>query len=174
MTAHDLQPFMRIATYGRQPHSHDVRGPTSKADDLQDTQKRGARDIAIEEVISVGILVIPEEVCTKADGRNDDVSFDIDAVDPGFAPGTGTPKVGWLTSYQALQLASEVKGLDMTSFDVAEVSPPHDQGDITATLASNLAFGFFPLLALSKTRYARITLSLPASHACARCLHPCE
>ena len=78
------------------------------------------------------------------------VSLDIDAVDPAFAPGTGTPEIGGLNSYQILQLVRGMQGLNIIGFDLVEVSPPYDHGDITAILASNLVFEFISLLALSK------------------------
>jgi arginase family enzyme len=79
------------------------------------------------------------------------VSLDIDSVDPAFAPGTGTPEVGGLTSYQILQLVRGLQGLNLVGFDLVEVSPPYDHGDITSILAANLAFEFISLLAVSSS-----------------------
>jgi arginase family enzyme len=78
------------------------------------------------------------------------VSIDIDSADPAFAPGTGTPEVGGLTSYQLLQLVRGLRGLNLVGFDLVEVSPPYDHGDITAVLASNIVFEYLSLLALKK------------------------
>jgi agmatinase/guanidinopropionase len=78
------------------------------------------------------------------------VTLDIDSVDPAFAPGTGTPEVGGFTSYQMLQLLRGLKGLNLVGFDLVEVSPPFDHGDITAILAANLAFELLSLLALNR------------------------
>jgi hypothetical protein len=61
------------------------------------------------------------------------VSFDIDAVDPAFAPGTGTPEAGGLTSYEALALVRGLRGLDFVGFDLVEVAPEYDgPGQVTA------------------------------------------
>jgi len=78
------------------------------------------------------------------------VTLDIDAADPAFAPGTGTPEVGGFTSHQLLQLVRGLRGLDLVGFDLVEVSPPYDHGDITAILAANLVFEFLSLLAQKK------------------------
>jgi len=127
-----------------------IRGPTSNARDLQDARDLGARVITIDEVMPVGIPAVLKEVHDRVAGKQVYVSFDIDAVDPAFAPGTGTPEVGGLTSYQALQLVRGLKGLNLIGFDLVEVSPPYDHGDITAVLAANLAFEFLSLLAMKK------------------------
>ena len=76
------------------------------------------------------------------------VTVDIDSADPAFAPGTGTPEVGGLTSYQLLQLVRGLHGLNLVGFDLVEVSPSFDHGDITAILASNIVFEYLSLLAL--------------------------
>lgn len=76
------------------------------------------------------------------------VSVDIDSVDPAFAPGTGTPEVGGLTSYQPLQLVHGLQRLDLVVFDLVEVSPPFDHGYITSILASNVVFEYLSLLAI--------------------------
>ena len=79
------------------------------------------------------------------------VSFDIDAVDPAYAPGTGTPEVGGLTSFEALALVRGLSGLDFVGFDLVEVAPQYDSpGQITALLAANLLFEFLSLLALKR------------------------
>jgi agmatinase/guanidinopropionase len=127
-----------------------IRGPTSGQTDLQDTRDLGARVITIDEAMAIGIPAIVAEIRETTGDKKVYVSFDIDAVDPAFAPGTGTPEVGGLTSYQALQLVRGLKGLHLVGFDLVEVSPPYDHGDITAVLASNLAFEFLSLLALNK------------------------
>ncbi len=78
------------------------------------------------------------------------VSLDIDAVDPAYAPATGTPEVGGFTSYQMVQLVRGLRGLNLAGFDLVEVSPPYDAGDITAILAANLVFEFLSVLARGK------------------------
>jgi len=127
-----------------------IRGPTSGAGDLQDARDLGARVITIDEAMAIGVPAVLEEIHGKAAGKKVYLSFDIDAVDPAFAPGTGTPEVGGFTSYDALQLVRGLQGLNLVGFDLVEVSPPYDHGDITAILASNIAFEFLSLIALKK------------------------
>ena len=68
------------------------------------------------------------------------VSFDIDFVDPAYAPGTGTPEIGGPTSFQAQQAVRALAGLDIVGADLVEVSPPFDTGGITAWLGASLLF----------------------------------
>jgi arginase family enzyme len=63
------------------------------------------------------------------------VSFDMDGVDPAYAPGTGTPVPGGLTSFEALQLLRGVAGKTLVGADVVEISPDHDSSGITSLLA---------------------------------------
>ena len=68
------------------------------------------------------------------------VTLDIDVVDPAYAPGTGTPQVGGLTSGEILELVRALRGLEIVGCDLVEVSPPYDNGEITSLLAANLLF----------------------------------
>jgi arginase family enzyme len=78
-------------------------------------------------------------------------SFDIDAVDPAYAPATGTPEVGGLTSYEAVTLVRALAGLGLVGADVVEVSPPYDgPGQVTALLAANLLFELTSVMALDR------------------------
>jgi arginase family enzyme len=76
------------------------------------------------------------------------LSLDIDIVDPAFAPGTGTPQVGGLSSAQILDLVRALKGLNLVGCDLVEVSPPYDSAELTSLLAANLLFEQLCLLAL--------------------------
>ncbi|KQP12468.1 hypothetical protein ASF43_19610 [Pseudorhodoferax sp. Leaf267] len=68
------------------------------------------------------------------------LTFDIDGIDPAWAPGTGTPEVGGLTSIQALEIVRGCQGLQLVGGDLVEVSPPYDQSGNTAQLAANLLY----------------------------------
>lgn len=124
-----------------------IRGPVSGENDYEDARKLGARIVTIHEVMEKGVGEILKEVHERMKGPVY-VTVDIDSVDPAYAPGTGTPEVGGLTSYQLLQLVRGLHGLNLVGFDLVEVSPPFDHGDITAILASNIAFEYLSLLAL--------------------------
>jgi agmatinase len=77
-------------------------------------------------------------------------SFDIDVIDPAFAPATGTPEVAGLLPHEALAFIRSLAGLRFAGFDVVEVSPPYDDaGQITALLAANVAYEFLALTAVA-------------------------
>lgn len=77
------------------------------------------------------------------------VSFDIDALDPAFAPGTGTPEIGGMTSLQAQQLLRGLAGLDIVGADLVEVSPQYDANDVTSLAGANLLFELLCVLSQS-------------------------
>lgn len=126
-----------------------IRGSVSQSNDLAEAREMGARVLTIDQVFEQGIPATIREMQAVAGERPVYISLDIDSVDPAFAPGTGTPEVGGLSSYQILQLVRGLRGLNLVGFDLVEVSPPYDHGEITAILAANLVFEFLSLLALS-------------------------
>ncbi|MBI4561347.1 MAG: agmatinase [Candidatus Rokubacteria bacterium] len=127
-----------------------IRGPLYSAGDFDFHAQHGLEVIRIEEVKERGIAWVASRVSRLA-GRPVYCSFDIDAVDPAYAPGTGTPEVGGLSSYEALALVRGLKGLELVGSDVVEVSPLYDgPGQITALLAANLLFEFVCLLAAQR------------------------
>jgi agmatinase len=67
------------------------------------------------------------------------LTFDIDCLDPSFAPGTGTPVVGGLSTHQAMQILQHLKGVNLVGMDVVEVAPQYDVGDITSLAAATVA-----------------------------------
>ena len=119
-----------------------IRGPLFGSDDFDFHKEHGIRWITIDEVRERGVRAVAEEMNQRADEKMY-VSFDIDCVDPAFAPGTGTPEVGGLDSYEAITLVRALKGLDVVGFDLVEVTPLYDSpGQVTALLAANLLFEF--------------------------------
>jgi agmatinase len=78
------------------------------------------------------------------------LTFDIDFVDPGFAPGTGTPEVGGPNSRDALRLVRGLRGIELVGFDLVEVLPQYDHGEVTSLLAGTLLHEFLALLALGR------------------------
>lgn len=92
------------------------------------------------------------------------VSFDIDFVDPAFAPATGTPEVGGPSSFQTLELLRALGPLNYKSFDIVEVSPPYDHADITSHLAAVIGFELLGQLAVAvETRRAGMVSTEAAS-----------
>lgn len=78
------------------------------------------------------------------------LTFDVDGVDPAFAPGTGTPVVGGLTSFEALNMMRSLRGLKFIGGDVVEVAPAYDCSEITSLLGATLAFEIAALIALAR------------------------
>jgi agmatinase len=134
-----------------------VRGPTTGAADWQTARDLGAQVITMDEAAEIGVPAVLGRVGAALAGGPVYVSLDIDAADPAFAPGTGTPEVGGFTSRELLQLVRGLRGLNLVGFDLVEVSPPYDHGDITALLAANLAFEFLSLLAVQRAGQAPAT-----------------
>lgn len=131
-----------------------IRGPVNGPEDYRDALALGTRMITLDEFRQRTLADVSSEVRSIVAGRPLYVSLDIDAVDPAFAPGTGTPEVGGLTSYEMLQLVRGLRGLNAVGFDLVEVSPPYDPTQITAILGANLAFEFLSLLAIQKAASA--------------------
>ena len=75
------------------------------------------------------------------------VSFDIDGIDPAFAPGTGTPEIGGFTTFQAQQMVRRLAGLDVVGADLVEVSPPFDPSGNTAWVGVSMMFELMCVLA---------------------------
>jgi arginase family enzyme len=75
------------------------------------------------------------------------LSFDIDVLDPAFAPGTGTPEIGGLASWQAQAILRLLKGLNFVCMDVVEVAPAYDVAEITALAAATVAWEYLALVA---------------------------
>jgi len=117
-----------------------IRGSAYDREDRDFARAVGITVIGIEEFHARG----PEDVMAQARsiaGNGDTyVSFDIDFVDPAYAPGTGTPEIGGPTSYQALQVVRALRGVTIVGADVVEVSPPFDPGGGTAFLGASVMF----------------------------------
>jgi agmatinase len=97
-----------------------------------------------------GIDAVLDVVTTRAGDAPVYVSFDIDVLDPAFAPGTGTPVSGGLASWQALEIMRGFGGLNLIGMDLVEVSPPFDVSEITAIAAATVAHDWLCLLAQKK------------------------
>jgi agmatinase len=124
-----------------------IRGPMYGEDDFDFHREHGITMIDIDQVKHRGLASVLDEVRRVATGAAY-VTFDIDGVDPAFAPGTGTPEVGGLTSHEALQLVRGFRDLTLVGADVVEVSPLYDgPSQITALLAANLLFEFVSSMA---------------------------
>jgi agmatinase len=127
-----------------------IRGPLYGPEDFAFQDEHGMEVIRIETVKERGVPWVAQRLA-RLRGGPVYCSFDIDAVDPAYAPGTGTPEVGGLTSYEAQVLLRSLEGLSLVGADVVEVSPLYDgPGQVTALLAANLMFELVCLLALGR------------------------
>ena len=112
------------------------------------TNELGLAYLPTHELLTIGVDASVERIRERVAGRSSFISFDIDVVDPGFAPGTGTPEAGGPSSFEALQILRGLRGIDFVGFDVVEVIPAYDPAAQTATLAANIAFEMISLAAL--------------------------
>jgi len=124
-----------------------IRGTMYDSEDRDFAKAEGIRIIEIEEVHSRGVEDVMAEAREIAGDGATYVSYDIDFVDPTFAPGTGTPEVGGPNSYQALQVCRELQGLNIVGADMVEVSPPFDQSGGTAFLGVSIMFEILCVMA---------------------------
>ena len=123
-----------------------MRGPTDAPDDLRRSLELGYHMVTGEELWELGVEGTIARVHEVVRGPAY-LSVDIDVADPAYAPGTGTPEVGGLTSRQLITLVRGLAGLDLVGMDLVEVAPPYDHGEITSLLAANLVYEFLSLLA---------------------------
>ena len=127
-----------------------MRGPLYAASDLQDARDMGFQIVVGDELRAMG----PGDYSQLVRGRVGEgpavMSFDIDVIDPAFAPGTGTPEVAGLLPHEALVLLRSLAGIRFRGFDVVEVSPPYDNAaQTTAMLAANIAYEMLALVAVA-------------------------
>jgi agmatinase len=116
-----------------------LRGQLYDANDMDYARDHNIMMVTAEEFHEQGLPLIRDKL-KSFEGVRTYLSLDIDVVDPAFAPGTGTPQVGGLSSVQILSLVRALRGLDFVGSDLVEVSPQFDSADITSLLAANLLF----------------------------------
>ena len=117
-----------------------IRGTQYDHEDLDFAKAVGIRVIKIEEFHQRGVADVMAEARDIVGADKTYVSYDIDFVDPTFAPGTGTPEVGGPNSFQALQVVRELAGVNVVGADLVEVSPPFDPSGGTAFLGVSIMF----------------------------------
>ncbi len=124
-----------------------IRGAQNFADGWDFSDAHGMRVIFMEEFAELGVdAVIAEARRVVGDGPTY-ISFDVDGLDPVYAPGTGTPEIGGLTTLEALALLRGLGGLDLVGGDVVEVSPPFDPSGNTALVGASIMYEILCLLA---------------------------
>lgn len=127
-----------------------MRGSLYAASDLGAAREMGFEVLSTDELRELSPADYGERVRARVGDAPAYFSFDIDVLDPAFAPATGTPEVGGLTSGEALGYIRSLAGMRFRGFDVVEVSPPYDNaGQTTGLLAANIAYEFLALTALA-------------------------
>ena len=137
-------PFRRAVEEGliegRRVAQIGLRATGYAADDFDWPRAQGFRVVQVEECWHRSLTPLMDEVRAQLGSGPMYLSFDIDGLDPAFAPGTGTPEIGGLTSVQGIEIIRGCRGLDLVGGDLVEVSPPYDASGNTALLAANLLF----------------------------------
>ncbi len=124
-----------------------IRGGQNTLEGLAFSNDSGMRVVMMDEFSDVGVdAVIAEARKVVGDGPTY-ISFDVDGLDPVYAPGTGTPEIGGITTVEALKLLRGLRGLNLVGGDVVEVAPPFDQTGGTALVGASLMFEILCLLA---------------------------
>jgi guanidinopropionase len=124
-----------------------IRGGQNFLDGIEFSRSRGMRVVFIEEFAELGVdRVIEEARAVVGDGPTY-ISFDVDGLDPVYAPGTGTPEVGGITTLEAQRLLRGLRGLNLIGGDVVEVAPPYDQTGNTALVGATMMFEILCLVA---------------------------
>jgi agmatinase len=144
-------PFRRAWEEGLLLEDHSIhvgiRGPLFSPQDLVDDRGFGFAIVTALEVLSEGFAGVAERVRDRVADAPVYVSIDIDALDPAFAPGTGTPEAGGMTSRELLGTLRGLAGLNLVGADVVEVAPAYDHAEITAVAASHVAYELIALFA---------------------------
>lgn len=149
-------PFRRAVEEGllepRRVVQIGIRGTAYDSEDRDFADEVGIRVIPIEEFHARGVADVMKEA-REIVGRTDTyVSYDIDFIDPAFAPGTGTPEIGGPNSYQAIQVVRELAGVRIAGADLVEVSPPFDQTGGTAFLGASIMFELLCVMAVEHSK----------------------
>jgi len=126
-----------------------IRGGTIVPDLWKFSYDNGMCVITIDELYEKGIDSVMKKALEIVGDLPTYVSFDIDCLDPAYAPGTGTPEVGGITSYEALRLVRSLAGVNIIGADVVEVSPPFDPVGNTGLIAATVMFELLCVMALS-------------------------
>ncbi|MBI1879888.1 MAG: agmatinase [Chloroflexi bacterium] len=124
-----------------------MRGPLYDRDDLANARAMGFKIVTAEQMHRYGIAELPQQILARVSDHPTFLSFDIDFLDPAYAPGTGTPEVGGFATWQAQLLLRGLAGLNIAAADVVEVLPAYDHGQVTAHAAANMAWEILSLVA---------------------------
>ena len=147
-------PFRRALEEGLIDPSHCIqigmRGSLYDPNEHKMAADLGMLLIPAHKVRAMGFEALIKTILERVGDKPCFLTYDIDFVDPAYAPGTGTPEVGGFTSLEALELMRALTTVNFVGFDIVEVLPAYDHGEITAYMAANIVFEFLSILALQK------------------------
>jgi len=129
-----------------------IRGSVYSKEDLEGSRALGLELIPAFQCREIGLEKVIQRIHKRVGKQNVFVTFDIDFVDPAYAPGTGTIEVGGFTSWEALQVVGGLDGMNFVGFDLVEVLPAYDPVEITAALGATIMFEFISLIAMKNKR----------------------
>ena len=144
-------PFRRASEEGLIIKGHSahvgIRGPLYSRQDLVDDETLGFTIVHCRDLDRLGIDAIVERIHTRVGEMPVYVSVDVDVLDPAFAPGTGTPEAGGMTSRELLGILRGLADLRIVGGDVVEVAPAYDHAEITSVAASAIAYEMITMMA---------------------------
>ncbi|SHG69568.1 guanidinobutyrase [Cognatiyoonia sediminum] len=123
-----------------------LRGTGYTADDFNEAADWGFNQWIAPDIWHKSLTPLAEEIKSRIGDQKTYITYDIDSLDPSFAPGTGTPEIGGLTTPQAMELIRGLRGLNIVGCDLVEVSPPYDPSGNTALVGANLMFEMLSIL----------------------------
>ena len=127
-----------------------LRGPIYSDRDYAIPREMGMEVITGVEAHELGMATVAERIAARVGDAKVFFSFDIDFIDPAYAPATGTPEIGGFTTWEAQSLLRRLAGINYVGFDVVEVIPAYDVADNTSFVAANIVFEFLALLARAR------------------------
>jgi guanidinopropionase len=127
-----------------------IRGAANSEECWEFGRQHGFRIIYIEEFSEMGVAKVIDEAREIVGDKRTYVSFDIDGIDPAFAPGTGTPEIGGILPIEAQRIIRGLRGLNIVGADIVEVSPPFDLSGNTALIAATIMYEILCIIADSK------------------------
>ncbi len=129
-----------------------LRGSIYSKDHLNIPKNLGFEVVTAEEIRKIGFTQLLQKIHERIGKNKVFLTFDVDFVDPAYAPGTGTPEIGGFSSGETIDLIRGVKDLNFVGFDVVEVLPSYDPSEITALLAANVVYEFISIIAYKKKK----------------------
>jgi agmatinase len=143
-------PFRRASEQGLLVKDHSahvgIRGSLYDRADLLEDAELGFTVVHCRDIDRIGIDGVIDRVLTRVGEHPVYVSIDVDVLDPAFAPGTGTPEIGGMTSRELVAVLRAMRGLNIVGADVVEVAPAYDQAEITAVAGANIAYELISIM----------------------------